>query len=65
MERKWKLRYFLGAIWGIYRDNGKQNGSFYLGCRVLYWDNGKENGSYYRVICGVINRGIPLTESHS
>ena len=29
---------------GLYRDNGKENGNYYLG---LYRDNGKENGNYY------------------
>ena len=47
------LMYNLGGIlWlykGLYRDNGKENGNYYLGFRVLglYRDNGKENGSYY------------------
>ena len=40
----------------LYRDNGKENGSYYNGLYRVYWDyiglvrdNGKENGSYYRV----------------
>ena len=24
-----------GGIWGLYRDNGKENGSYYLGFRVV------------------------------
>ena len=41
----------MGAILGLYRDNGKENGNYYsiLG---LYRDNGKENGNYYNeIIC--------------
>ena len=34
--------------WGIYWDNGKDNGDYYsiLG---LYRDTGKENGNYYNI----------------
>ena len=28
-------RGYIGVIWGFYRDNGKENGSYYLGFRVL------------------------------
>ena len=34
---------------GLYRDNGKENGSYYIiiGYKLgLYRDNGKENGNY-------------------
>ena len=27
-------RVLLGVIWGIYRDNGKEHGNYYLGFRV-------------------------------
>ena len=34
---------------GLYRDNGKENGNYYIDFRVwgLYRNNGKENGNYY------------------
>ena len=31
------------------RDNGKENGSYYI-ILGLYWDNGEENGNYYIVL---------------
>ena len=47
------LRFNIGVIKGLYRDNGKENGNYrgYRGyVRVvmlgLYRDNGKENGNY-------------------
>ena len=39
--------------WGLYRDNGKENGNYYntIGYILgLYGDNGKENGNYYNTI---------------
>ena len=33
-------------IWGYNRDNGKENGNYYINLG-LYRDNGKENGNYY------------------
>ena len=34
-----------------YRDNGKENGSYYLGDNVvIHWDNGKEHGNHYSII---------------
>ena len=51
-----------GVIYGIYRDNGKDNGNYYLlflGFRVIhgiYRDNGKDNGNYYlglRIWCNM------------
>ena len=37
------------VYWGLYRDDGKENGNYYsiLGA---YWDNGKENGNYYSIL---------------
>ena len=37
------------VILGLYRHNGKENGSYYSILR-LYRDNGKENGSYYSIL---------------
>ena len=53
----WGYTGILGYVLGLYRDNGKENGSYYLGLYRgymgilgyilgLYRDNGK-NGSYY------------------
>ena len=33
-------------MYGLYRDNGKENGNYY-NILEFYRDNGKENGSYY------------------
>ena len=47
-----ELYIFYRVILGLYRDNGKENGNYCLGFRVLgislglYRDNGKENGNY-------------------
>ena len=47
----------IGAILGLYWDNGKENGNYrgyrdYIGSigvilGLYYWDNGKEHGNYY------------------
>ena len=56
--RVWGLMGYIGVILGLYLENGKENGIYYLGFRVilgLYWDDGKENGIYYlgfRVMLG-------------
>ena len=49
----WELA--IGVIFGLYWDNGKENGNYYNGLYRsymglilgLYWDNGKENGNNY------------------
>ena len=51
VETPFEHAYF--GILGLYGDNGKENGNYYLGFRVilgLYKDNGKENGNYYSMI---------------
>ena len=35
-----KFGYRVSTIQGVYRENGKRNGSYYLGLRVLYRDSG-------------------------
>ena len=41
------------TILGLYRDNGKENGNYYIAQKYnysvlgLYRDNGKENGNHY------------------
>ena len=39
---------------GLYWDNGKENGNYYIivyrGYIGSYWDNGKENGNYYSML---------------
>ena len=44
MERTWKLRY---SILGLFRDNGKEDGSCYIVSWGYIGDNGQENGRYY------------------
>ena len=55
-----------GTLFGLYWDNGKENGNYYnglyrdyrdyIGIILLgfYGDNGKENGSYYKDYIGVL-----------
>ena len=41
---------YMGYMLGLYRDNGKENGNYYIIIEYtlgLYWENGKENGNYY------------------
>ena len=46
----------IGYILGLYRENGKENGNYYIIIGLyreifgLYWENGKENGNYYIII---------------
>ena len=32
---------------GLYGDNGKENGNYYIIVKGLWRDNGKEHGDYY------------------
>ena len=39
----------IGDILGIYWDNGKENGNYYIiigDVLGIYWDNGKDHGNY-------------------
>ena len=38
------------VYWGLYRDNGKEHGNYY----IVYWGNGKEHGNSYMVYWGYI-----------
>ena len=44
-----KAKWGGSIILGLYRDNGKENGNYYI-ILGLYKDNGKENGNYYVII---------------
>ena len=44
METTIVYRGYIGIILGLYWNNGKENGSYYISIGVilgLYWDNGK------------------------
>ena len=43
-----------GVYWGLYGDNEKENGNYYIkqGCILgLYGDNGEDNGNCYNGLC--------------
>ena len=49
-------RVYIGVLLGLHRDNGKENGNYYIiigSILGLYRDHGKENGNYY-IILGYI-----------
>ena len=68
------VRWILGLYWGLYGENGEENGNYYsiLGLYWviwkpsnvvpflgLGWDNGKENGNYYSML-GLYRVIVPL-----